>query len=182
MKLHEVTGNTLEEILNEVDRRDFLKGLGAAAGLSAVGKSFLDNDPQLFEPGIYKGKAQLLRGGWSSDNSGDGWGENGGVVNLNIIITKDKILIDLLDWVKPTKNTALQTRNTTMEFNQIKISGNTLTASKTLSKIYTYTLTLNKDGTFNARKISEDPRAEKNYRYHTWGYDGKVNPEGSKSK
>ena len=179
MKLHEVTGNTLEEILNEVDRRDFLKGLGAAAGLSAVGKSFLDNDPQLFEPGIYKGKARHLLGGWSSDNSGDGWGENGKVVNLNIIITKDKILIDHLDWVKPTQNTALQTRNTTMEFNQIKISGNTLTASK-IDRNINYTLTLNKDGTFKARKIAEDRQAEKKYRYHTWGYNGSVNSEGSK--
>jgi hypothetical protein len=39
MRLYEFTGRTIEEMLAEIDRRGFLKGLGAAAGLAALGKS-----------------------------------------------------------------------------------------------------------------------------------------------
>ena len=36
MRLHEFTGKTIEEILAEIDRRGFLKGLGAAAATAAI--------------------------------------------------------------------------------------------------------------------------------------------------
>ena len=35
MRLYEFTGTTIEEMLAEIDRRGFLKGLGAAAATAA---------------------------------------------------------------------------------------------------------------------------------------------------
>ena len=50
MKLYEFTNQTIEEMLAEIDRRGFLKGLGAAAGLAALGKT----SDVLAKPGTFQ--------------------------------------------------------------------------------------------------------------------------------
>jgi hypothetical protein len=174
----------IESLLDEISRRDFLKGLGASAALAASGqaKAGFFSSPKLFEPGIYEGRARHLLGGYSDDDSGEGWGENGKSVDIDIIITKDKIAISHHGTIKATQKLFIPTKSSTMEFDQIKISNDTLTAIKIDGRVK-YTLSLNKEGKFKARRISKSrPDHEKGYGYHTWGYNGSVKPKGDDLK
>jgi hypothetical protein len=200
------------ELLDELTRRGFLKGLGAATALGAAGQANAGffNSPKLFEPGIYEGKARHLLGGHSDDESGEGWGDLGKTVDLEIMITKEKISLAYHGTMKTTAKLSLPTKDTTMEFENIKSVGDKLTATsikhsvgqghsgyelnsetgklepKNLRQVKStvkYVLIVNKDGKFTARRIStNDYPQEKGYKYHTWGYNGKLNPKGKDLK
>lgn len=211
MKLNDIDP-LIENFIDEISRRDFLKGLGATAGLAATGqaKAGFFSSPKLFEPGLYEGTARHLLGGYSDDDSGEGWGEQGKNVDIEIMITKEKIYLAQHGTIKATKKLFLPRKDTTMEFENIKITDTQLTATSTkqsvgqghsgyepnpktgelepknLRQVKTtvkYVLIINKDGKFTARRIStNDYPQEKGYKYHTWGYNGRVEVKGKDLK
>jgi hypothetical protein len=202
----------IESIIDEISRRDFLKGAGVAAGLAATGqaKAGFFSSPKLFEPGTYTGSARHLLGGYSDNGSGEGWGKEGKVVDIVLKITKDKIEIIHSESIKASKKMYIDSKSQAMIFDNIVISGETLKATATFNTVdnandgyemnpktnklepktvrkrtttVKHVLILNKSGDFKARRISTDDIVQdKGYKYHTWGYNGSVKPKGDDLK
>ena len=201
----------IESIIDEISRRDFLKGAGVAAGLAATGqaKAGFFSSPKLFEPGIYTGSARHLLGGYSDDGSGEGWGRDGKTVKIDLTIHKDKIELTHTENIRD-KKAIFDLKSKAMVFDKIEIVGDTLKATgistsvdnandgyemnpktnklepKNVRKRTTtvkHVLILNKSGDFKARRISTDDIVQdKGYKYHTWGYNGSVKPKGDDLK
>jgi hypothetical protein len=94
MRLYDIIPN--DPLLEDLSRRGFLKGIGAAAlaGTAGSSKAGIFSSPALFDPGIYKGEAIQLLGSYSDDSSGKAHGGSGGAARpCTIVIEKNKITL-----------------------------------------------------------------------------------------
>jgi hypothetical protein len=202
MKISEFISKNELEILDELTRRGFLKGIGAASALSATGQANAGffNSPKLFEDGVYSGTARHILGSYTKDKNG----ENGRMKGITITIDKNKVILEDSGegWRNTIKNKMIF-EDITKDNNQLKAStvkvkvddvhsgyerknvDSDELVTKNLRKqktTTTYNLILYKDGSFRARKLTHYDQAQKGHEYHNWGYDGKVDVKGEKIK
>ena len=192
--------------LDEISRRDFLKGVGAAAVAGAAGdtKAGWFSSPKLFANGAYSGSVRHYLGNYSDSGA---VGDAGKDYDITVKINSNNIVMHVHGRGPITKSSSSSPMD--FEFSNFTKTPDGILAKKTKSNksvkgdgyepkdgdrnnlvmknprevidTTVETLEIKNDGALKYRKItSSDSPQKPGWKYHAWGYNGYIKSTGKK--